>query len=123
MKEKSVVLIVDDDELVRDGLADTFACAGYEVRTARDGRNALDQIHGGLRPDVVVSDGEMPRLSGYGLCAELSADEETAAIPTILISGRPDFARAKELDVPVVQKPFDSDALVARARDAIATRE
>jgi DNA-binding response OmpR family regulator len=60
------ILVVDDDDLVRHGLTVILRYSGYEVRCACDGVDALAEIRAQL-PDIVISDLNMPRMSGFEL--------------------------------------------------------
>src|SRR5205814_2293800 len=59
---------------------------GYEVQTARDGREALRVLRSAFRPSVILVDLLMPVMDGWQLCDELAADSELASIPVILMS-------------------------------------
>src|SRR5438067_2535854 len=81
------VLIADDDEVVRMVLQDALRSAGYEVLTARDGREALDAIHHeGCR--LVISDWEMPHLSGVELCRTVREEDIAGYVYFILLTSR-----------------------------------
>jgi DNA-binding NtrC family response regulator len=77
------VLIVDDEEPMRNGLASMVSSWGYLVQTAVDGQDALDQM-GAARPDVVVTDLMMPRMDGFELLKRLS--DSGAAMPVIVLT-------------------------------------
>src|ERR1700741_2095711 len=80
------VLVVDDDEKVRDLLNDLLATDGYEVLCASDGGSALNAL-ATFEPEVVISDVIMPVLDGIELCRHIKGDPKTASIPVLLISG------------------------------------
>jgi PAS domain S-box-containing protein len=65
------ILLVDDDELVRLSLAPMLAMLGHRVETAEGGQEALDRLHAGLDPDLVILDMNMPGLNGAETLAEL----------------------------------------------------
>jgi CheY-like chemotaxis protein len=73
------VLVVDDDELIRDTLATALADEGYAVRVAADGRAALDSLHE-WRPDLIVLDLMMPEMDGYAFRAAQRAEANAADI-------------------------------------------
>jgi DNA-binding NtrC family response regulator len=78
------VLIVDDDEFQRTALARMTAASGFDVTTAVDGEDALEQ-HSALAADVILTDLMMPRMDGFGLLRALeSAGDRT---PTIVLTG------------------------------------
>jgi len=112
---KTRILIIDDDIGFRDLLRIHLSSAGYEVKVADDGvtggRALLAQ-----RPDLIISDVNMPFLDGFQLLSLLRADAETAAIPVILLSGRSDgdtMAKAVELGAAdFLTKPVTRDQLL-----------
>ncbi len=65
---KPQVLVVDDDPSVRDSVARLLMSAGYDVAAAEDGLEALSQLNKAM-PDIIVSDLNMPRMSGFDLLA------------------------------------------------------
>jgi CheY-like chemotaxis protein len=127
------VLVADDDEDMRVLVAATLRADGYEVREACDGADLLDQLEEGLddaraRPDVVVTDVMMPRLSGLGVLDALRRAQ--LHFPVILMTVLADESVhivAERLGaVGVLRKPFDLDDLrtaVVNARLAYARRQ
>lgn len=87
----SSILIVEDDDEIRDLLAEMLADTGFIVTTARNGREGLEQLRSGPRPDVVLLDLMMPVMDGWQLRAEMLADPELAKIPVIIVSGAADM--------------------------------
>ncbi|GAA2017137.1 response regulator transcription factor [Catenulispora yoronensis] len=111
------ILVVDDDQAVRDSLRRSLAFNGYEVELASDGLQALEAI-AKRRPDAVVLDVMMPRLDGLETCRRLrSAGED---LPVLLLTARdavPD--RVAGLDAGAddyLPKPFALEELLARLR-------
>lgn len=84
---RCVVLIVDDSELTREMIASLLDRHGFETLEAVDGHDALTAIHR-RRPDVVVTDLDMPVLDGFGLIKKLRADRELRDLPVIVMSTR-----------------------------------
>ncbi len=80
------VLVVDDDRLCTNLVADLLTKAGYRVDVANDGVAAIEVLRR-ERPDVVLLDVVMPRLSGERLFAYLKAHPETKDIPVVILSG------------------------------------
>jgi len=78
------VLIVEDEDGARAGLAAVVESWGYKVTAARDGQEALEKLSGSIGPDCVVTDLRMPRLDGLGLLRRLqeSADPPPAIVLT-----------------------------------------
>ncbi len=98
----SIVLLVDDDAMLRELLARTLADAGYSVVTAGDGDEAL-ALASTLREQLglVVTDIRMPVMDGLALAASLAEFSPPPAI--LFISG---FAGPNQLPGPVLAKPF-----------------
>jgi signal transduction histidine kinase len=108
------VLVVDDDEDVREALGHVLAEAGYEAETASNGREALDRLaERTSRPDVVILDILMPELDGSRLYEVMRTNPSLAGIPVIVSTSSP--ARAPEGSL-VVPKPVQVDRLL----DALA---
>jgi DNA-binding response OmpR family regulator len=104
------VLVVDDDADIRAFLEAALADAGYEVRTAADGVEALGALDG-WRPGAVLLDLRLPRLDGWGVCERLSARPDLDGVAVVAMSAsehlrrpfrglQPAAALAKPLDVP-----------------------
>ena len=83
-----LALVIDDSMLIRHTVCRFLESRGFSVETAGDGFAALDALKM-LRPDVVVTDLQMPQLSGYQLIDALQANEQTAAIPILVLAARP----------------------------------
>jgi two-component system cell cycle response regulator len=119
------VLVADDSALVRSMMRDHLMAAGYDVLEAQDGEDALARVRA-TAPDVVLLDRDMPRLDGLAVLDAMQADEATAAIPVVFVTGR---ATAIELAEGLghgahdyVRKPVEAAELVARVRSALRTR-
>ncbi len=111
------VLIAEDDEYTRNGLAEILAAEGYEVVTAADGADAL-RLFEEQRPDFVCLDVMMPGADGYSVCKEIRRRDETT--PIIFIS-----AKSEEIDKVLglelgaddfIVKPFGVKEVIARIR-------
>lgn len=111
------VLLVDDEETIRDGLAPFLGRSGFEVTTAADGRAALDALAGGA-VDIVVSDILMPGMDGRELVRRLRAADNWTPIILLTRVGA-SFERSAALEEGAddyLNKPFDPTELVARIR-------
>jgi CheY-like chemotaxis protein len=109
-KARPIVLLVEDDFDLRDALTDRLDEAGFDVRSAGDGRQALAAIEL-KRPDVVVTDLMMPEMSGWDLIGELGRRPDLRQIPIIVITAAGN-APVVPLGHPVFVKPVRTDALV-----------
>jgi len=88
VKQKGTILIVDDSINVRRFLALTLEKGGYQVEQAKDGQDALEKLHNGLRVEAVICDIEMPRLDGYGFLGKVNSDVDTKNIPVAMLTSR-----------------------------------
>jgi chemosensory pili system protein ChpA (sensor histidine kinase/response regulator) len=113
---EKVVVLVDDSISVRKFVGRMLEKAGYRVRLASDGLEALE-IASQTRCDLVVTDLEMPRTNGYELLAHLRQDEKTSRIPVMVVTSR---AGAKHREramregaVAFMTKPVQEEPFIA----------
>lgn len=114
------ILVVDDDPRIRASLPRILRGWGWDTITASDGLDALERIQHSPEIGLVISDVDMPRLSGPGLIEWLS--HRRPEIPAILISGcdLDESQRAKiPMDVPVLVKPVYPEILRARLQQML----
>jgi len=114
------ILVVEDDAAIRRGLRDNLLSESYDVLTAKDGEAGLGMIHE-QKPDLVILDLMMPKLSGYELCRKVR--EAGLSTPILILTARGDEAdRVVGLDMGAddyVTKPFSVRELLARVRAII----
>ncbi len=110
------VMIVDDSLTVRKITGRLLAREGYNVLTAKDGVDAMEQLHDAV-PDVMLVDIEMPRMDGFDLTRNVRADSRLKHIPIIMITSRTadkHRAYAREIGVNVyLGKPYQEEELLA----------
>ncbi|MEA5417852.1 response regulator [Spirulina sp. CCNP1310] len=113
------VLIIDDSITVRSLLSMTFEKAGYEVEQARDGKEALDKLQGGLNPDLAFCDIEMPKMDGLTLLDHVAADSRLHHIPIAMLTSRGakkhQLAAAERGAKGYFTKPYTEDVLLDAA--------
>jgi DNA-binding response OmpR family regulator len=113
------VLVVEDDDVIRQLITVNLELEGFEVLTATDGQQALDQVLE-FAPDVITLDVMMPRLDGWATATQLRANPDTAHIKVVLLSARAqdaDVQHGERLGVDAyLTKPFDPDELVKTVR-------
>jgi DNA-binding response OmpR family regulator len=124
------VLVVDDDEVIRQLIEVNLTLEGFEVVTAVDGQDCLEKA-ARVKPDVITLDVMMPRLDGWVTATLLRTNPETAAIKVVLITARAqedDRNRGEQIGVDAyLTKPFDPAEMIrvvhalARARPASST--
>jgi chemosensory pili system protein ChpA (sensor histidine kinase/response regulator) len=120
--ERRRALVVDDSLSVRKTLSQLLTDAGYEVRTARDGFDALDQL-AREKADIVLTDLEMPNLNGLDLTRRLRETPAWSALPVIMITSRgTDKHRAGAEQVGVsayLTKPYSDGQLLGQVRELL----
>ncbi len=123
------ILIVDDDEAIRETLRFLLEDAGYEVEEAEDGVAALARLRASARPMVVLLDLMMPRMNGDQVLAAVANEPTLRTFHVYIMVTASSRARlvtvgrlGARMTVPCVEKPFDLDDLlsaVARAEQRI----
>ncbi len=120
------VLVIDDDEALRELLSEMLTEEGWTVKEAADGLAALALLEG-WRPDLIVLDHLMPRMDGPAFLHAQRARSDIAAIPVLLLSAMRDRDLQVEANQPGVvaamSKPFDLDALLALVERLLAESE
>ena len=114
------ILVAEDDAAILAGVADLLALEGYEVTEARDGEQALERYRS-TKPDLVLLDVMMPRVSGYDVCREIRAADRTTPIVMLTAKGAEvDKVVGLELGADdYIVKPFGMAELLARVRSAL----
>jgi DNA-binding response OmpR family regulator len=124
-RSRPLVLVADDDRDILQLVSFRLERADYEVVQANDGEEALRLVKE-LRPDLAVLDLMMPKLNGYEVTREIRRDEETKAIPVILLTARvqeADVARGFEAGADdYLKKPFSPQELRARVQAILGRR-
>jgi CheY-like chemotaxis protein len=105
------ILVVDDDFEVREALRDVLLDDGYLVSIAIHGLDALTQLAGGLVPDLIILDLEMPVLDGYRFLQRRAADSVLVCIPVIVVSASIN-ERLSLLEILSFRKPIDLSRLL-----------
>lgn len=115
------ILIVEDDEDIRDILKDFFEAEGCKVAAAVNGRAALDYIEKEGRPDLIFLDLMMPIMSGEEFVRHLKRNPHWAETPIVIMSADHQTAKvAGELEIKnFVRKPITLRSLVAMAEEAL----
>jgi CheY-like chemotaxis protein len=113
------VLLVEDDDHLRETLHELLSGAGYEVIGAENGLEALDWLSR-LSVNVIVTDLLMPVMGGHELIRRVRESAAWNAIPILLLSGYADLAPYRDLPVEgVLLKPFDLAELLTRIQQMI----
>lgn len=114
------MMVVDDDEVIRQLIAVNLTLEGFEVFTAVDGRDCLDKV-AEVQPDVITLDVMMPRLDGWVTASQLRKNPATATIKVVLITARAqedDRDRGRQVGVDAyLTKPFDPAEMIRVVRE------
>ena len=114
-----VALVVDDSMLIRYTVCRFLEQRGFAVESATNGAEALDVLSR-VRTDLIVTDMQMPKMSGGELISALKSKPETAGIPIIIVAGRASgFDTSEKRANFAIYKDIDIDAQLAKALDAV----
>lgn len=126
MPRKNKILVVDDVPVNVQLLTTYLTSVGYEVVTARDGQEALDQVAATL-PDLILLDVMMPKLNGFEVCERLKSDPTTRIIPVIMVTALneiEDKIKATESGADdFVSKPFNKLELLTRVKSLLRIKQ
>ena len=115
-----VALVVDDSMLIRHTVCRFLEDQGFTVESATDGVEALEML-ARVKPSLIVTDLQMPKMSGGELIAALQSRPQTAAIPVVILAARksgPEPPEARHARF-VIYKDIDIDAQLGRALAAL----
>jgi len=118
----AIILIVDDEEPVRDFLAQVFSDAGHRSIQAIHGGQALELIEK-ERPHLVLADVMMPVVSGADLCRQIKASMDRRSIPVILMSSAGRRSADETGADAFIPKPFDLDHIEALVQRWLAPQQ
>jgi CheY-like chemotaxis protein len=110
------VLIVEDDEDLREMMAQLLTLEGFQAAAVANGREALDYLHTTDKPNVILLDLMMPVMDGWEFRRRQQADPDLAPVPVIVLSAL-DQARTTTVDAAAfLKKPLDFDRLIQLVR-------
>lgn len=116
------ILVVDDESHIVNVVSLKLRNAGFEVLTASDGEEALE-IATQQAPDLLITDYQMPFMSGIELCEKLRATPATAHLPALMLTARGFSLTAEDLMrtnvASVLSKPFSPREVLARAQELV----
>jgi two-component system alkaline phosphatase synthesis response regulator PhoP len=113
------ILVAEDERDIRELIAFTLRYAGFEVILVSNGQEAIEQASE-LKPDLILLDVRMPRMTGYDACRELKENPATSEIPIVFLS-----AKGQEVEIEeglasgaleYIVKPFAPDELANQVK-------
>jgi len=114
---QSKILIVDDNNDLLTVLRLGFKEAGFGVRTADNGADALKKVHS-FSPDIILLDLVLPEMDGFAICETLKKDRATASIPIVVLTGLSSqlsrFAGLESGADEYLTKPFNFDDVLTK---------
>jgi excisionase family DNA binding protein len=117
-----LVLIVDDDERVREYVRVNLEMEGYSVREAGSGEEGLAVLEE-VSPDLILLDVMMPEVDGWEMLRRVQERHGVGAIPVVMFSGKADEGAAEEATARGAQgflgKPFDPQQLIEHAKQLL----
>lgn len=116
------ILIAEDEKDIRELIAFTLRFAGFDVLLATNGMEAVE-VAEAERPDLVILDVRMPKMSGYEACRRLKENPQTAALPVVFLSAKGQDSEVQQgLESGAeeyILKPFAPDELIQQVRDIL----
>lgn len=123
-RSRPLILVVDDEIHIVHVLSLKLRNAGYEVLSAPDGEQGLELARR-RRPDLVITDYQMPFLSGLEMCQRLRQDPATRHIPVLLLTARGFSIPPEALETVnvagVFSKPFSPREILLRVQELVGT--
>jgi CRP-like cAMP-binding protein/CheY-like chemotaxis protein len=123
---KTRILIIEDNNDIRESTTEILELTGYEVLQADNGKAGIDQAQQ-HQPDLILCDIMMPELDGYGVLYMLGKNPDTASIPFIFLTAkaeRVDFRKGMEMGADdYLTKPFDDIELLNAIESRLSKKE
>ncbi|MCP4716427.1 MAG: response regulator [Deltaproteobacteria bacterium] len=118
-----LVLVVDDSKVIREVVTRGLQVAGFRVLTAENGRQGLEILQV-QKPDLILSDLQMPEMDGFAFCSALQREPEWASIPLIVMSTASDRSVIRQMvsrgAAAYLVKPFNVEQLVITAEKLLS---
>jgi DNA-binding response OmpR family regulator len=120
--DRKKILVVDDEENILKTISDLLLANGYEVMTAKDGKEGIEKAHKG-NPDLILLDIMMPKISGLELLKKIKSSERSAHIPIIILSAKSDLDTLNEAmwnyAEKYITKPYDPEELLTSIKSSL----
>ena len=116
------ILVAEDERDIRELINFTLSFAGHEVTQATDGAHAVELLQE-LRPDLIMMDVRMPRMTGYEACRQIKSMDEVKDIPFVFLTAKgqdEEVTTGKELGaLAYILKPFAPDELTQQIAEIL----
>lgn len=116
------ILVAEDEKDIRELIAFTLRFAGFDVLTATNGAEAIE-VAQAEKPDLVILDVRMPKMSGYEACRRLKENPRTAGLPVVFLSAKGQDSEIQQGLASgaeeYILKPFAPDELIQQVRDIL----
>lgn len=116
------ILVAEDEKDIRELIAFTLRFAGFDVLLATNGAEAVE-VAEAEKPDLILLDVRMPRMSGYEACRRLKENPQTASLPVVFLSAKGQDSEIQQgLESGAeeyILKPFAPDELIQQVRDIL----
>ncbi len=117
------ILVVDDEKHIVHVVSLKLRNAGYNVLSAADGEEGYEMACANI-PDLIITDYQMPFMTGLEMCRELRRNDETAAIPVLLLTARGYALEDEDLEAvnikQSISKPFSPRKLIDSVKESLA---
>jgi len=117
------ILVIDDSRVIRARVRDMLPNGNFEVIEAKDGIEGIDAIRA-QKPNLIMLDFLLPRMSGYEVYQEIQAKPEFQSIPLVMMSGRREELTEKIQEpfefFEFIEKPFEQKELIGAIKGAMA---
>jgi CheY-like chemotaxis protein len=110
------ILIVEDDEDLREMMAQLLTLEGYDAATVANGLEALEYLHRARKPNVILLDLMMPVMDGWEFHRRMEADPSLPPVPVIVLSALDQVRAANIHAAAFLKKPLDFDRLLDLVR-------
>jgi DNA-binding response OmpR family regulator len=122
MSDQPKVLVAEDERDIRELIGFTLRFAGLDVTLTRNGAEAVEQASQ-MKPDLIMLDVRMPKMTGYEACRALKSNPDTSDIPVVILSAKGQDGEIQEgIDAGAdhyIVKPFAPEELTNRVKDIL----
>ncbi len=118
----ATILLIEDNDDVREMMAVALELGGHSVTSAQNGRVAMELLAGGVRPSLIVLDLMMPVMNGWEFCRALKADPGLSDIPVVVVSAVTSDTAQRLAGRQFVPKPIDITHLLDVVDEQVGVR-